>query len=198
MIRDELEELHFITPIANLQSILERGILSHNKAQAIPHESVALQEVQDLRSKKRVPPNNRRLHDFANLYIHARNPMMYRRHDEHKSLCVLKIDTTVLDVPGVIITDGNASSSFVRFAPSPKGLEIVESELAFAIYWTDSDPIQKYRKTFARCAEVLVPDLVSPEFIVGAYVSCDEARVSLGNTIMNPLVIEQNQFLFFA
>ena len=32
MDRDEVKELHFITSIANLDSILMRGILSHNRA----------------------------------------------------------------------------------------------------------------------------------------------------------------------
>jgi ssDNA thymidine ADP-ribosyltransferase, DarT len=52
---DDLEELHFITPIANLPSILQHGILSHDRAEKVPHQSVANMEVQDRRASRRVP-----------------------------------------------------------------------------------------------------------------------------------------------
>lgn len=35
---DELEELHYITPLVNVKSIIERGILSHQKSEKITHE----------------------------------------------------------------------------------------------------------------------------------------------------------------
>jgi hypothetical protein len=47
MQRDEVTELHFITSIENLGSILEWGILSHDRAARINHKSVALEDVQD-------------------------------------------------------------------------------------------------------------------------------------------------------
>ena len=39
---EDVKELHYITPIENLPSILENGILSHKLAGKIPHLSVAL------------------------------------------------------------------------------------------------------------------------------------------------------------
>jgi hypothetical protein len=152
--REELTELHYITPIANVPSILDQGILSHNRAQKVEHESVAMPEIQDLRAKVRVP-GGRPLHDYVNLYIQARNPMMYKRKDYHEKLCILKISTDVLDLPGVVVSDGNASSNYIRFAGAPQGLEIVESELAFAEWWTHPDYFEMCRRRVARCAEVL-------------------------------------------
>lgn len=167
MRREDLHELHYITPIANLPSIRRRGILSHNRAQRVAHQSVAIQEIQDRRAKV-VVPGGKRLHDYVNLYIHARNPMMYKRKQQHMDLCVLRISSEVLDLPGVVISDGNAASAYVRFAPAPAGLAIVDRELAFARYWTDPDPIEWFRRSVARCAEALVPDQLDPRFIQGA------------------------------
>jgi len=82
MTYDELPELHNINVLKNLGSILERGILSYDGARRIKHCSVAMAEIQDIRAKV-VLPNNRKLHAYANLYINARNTMMYKRKDGH-------------------------------------------------------------------------------------------------------------------
>ena len=172
MKRSELQELHYITPIVNVPSIMERGILSHKRAAKIVHESVAMPEIQDRRAKV-VVPRGRPLHEYANLYVCARNVMMYKRKGHHREVCVLKVNTDVLDVPEVVVTDANASGDYVRFAAAPRGLAIVDRELTFAEYWTDPNPILYYQKKAAKCAEVLVPDWVDPRFIAGAYVSCE-------------------------
>ncbi len=178
MKREELEELHYIAPISNVPSMLELGILSHNRAKNVEHESVAMQVIQDRRAKV-VVPGGRRLHDYVNLYIHARNPMMYVRRSKHLSLCVLSIRTDVLHSPRVVVTDRNAAGDYVRFAAAPEGLAIVDRDLAFATYWADPDPVIYLRKKSARCAEVLVPNRVDPSFIVGAYVSRQETHDTL-------------------
>jgi hypothetical protein len=114
MRKEELDELHYITPLANVSSILSRGILSHNLASKVPHESVAMQEVQDRRVNKRVPgAGGRTLHDYANVSICARNPMLFKRRDIHTELCVLRINIAVLDLDGVIVTDRNAAATIV-------------------------------------------------------------------------------------
>ncbi|MEI7898996.1 MAG: DarT ssDNA thymidine ADP-ribosyltransferase family protein, partial [bacterium] len=80
-------ELHNIMPIRNLVSVRLYGILSHNAVAALPHADVSMQEVQDKRDKKTVP-NGLALHDYANLYFCARNPMMFKCKDERQDLCV--------------------------------------------------------------------------------------------------------------
>ena len=57
---------------------------------------------------------------------------------------MLKINTDVLDLPGVVITDGNAASDYVRFVNGSDGLRIVDKELAFADSWTHPDAIEYY------------------------------------------------------
>jgi ssDNA thymidine ADP-ribosyltransferase DarT-like protein len=176
MLRTELTDLHFITPIDNLASILAHGILSHNQMVQRKHVSVAMQAVQDRRAVK-VVPGARRLHDYANLYMCARNPMMFLRRGQHESLCVLSISPAVLDVPGTVITDQNAASDYVRFAASPDGLVHVDHALTFARNWTHpDDQIAEWRHKAAKCAEVLVPDSVQPDYIRSVYVSGDVGR----------------------
>jgi hypothetical protein len=173
--RDELDELHYITPIENLPSIMQHGILSHRKAASLAHRSVAMTEIQKRRAAV-VVPGGRRLHEYANLYVCARNPMMFIRRGRHRTLCVLRIKPSLLDLAGVVVTDGNASSVHVSFRAAPDGLKIVDREMTFADNWRDTDEIQYWRKKTAKCAEVLVPDTMPQKLIVGAYVSCEEAR----------------------
>jgi hypothetical protein len=179
MRRAELSELHFITSIDNLESILERGILSHDKAAKIPHKSVALEDVQDRRRGKRVP-NGDLLHSYANLYMHARNPMMsYLTKNNHSDLVVIRVSTAVLDIDGAVITDGNSASDGTRFFPSPDGLASLDSALVFAKYWTDLVDGAYWpnkEKKRVRNAEVLVPSLVPSTYIGGCYTDTPAKR----------------------
>ena len=190
-----MTELHYIAHMDNVPSILRRGILSYRRASEIPHTSVAMQVVQNRRAEVEVP-GGRMLHDYVNLYICARNPMLYKLQGQHLKLCVLQVSTDVLDLPGVVITDRNASSAYVRFAAAPNGLKIVDRDLTFAEDWQDADQIKYYRKKSAKCAEVLVPDEVPPEYILGAYVSCQQAMDSL-NGLGTGIRVTINGHMFF-
>lgn len=178
MKRAELEELHYITPIVNVPLIITGGILSHNRVEQVQHESIAMQEIQKRRSKV-VVPGGRPLHDYANIYFHARNPMMYVCRENHTSLCVLRISTDVLDLPGAVVTDSNASSDYVRFSGASKGLSIVQSDLVFAENWNYLELYEYYRRKSAKCAEVLVPDKIDPMYLTGIYVSSNEGYSNL-------------------
>ena len=131
MERSELPELYYITLIANVPSILKHGILCHRNAKRIQHVSIAMTEIQGRRAKIRVP-RAQRLHNYVNLYLCARNPMLFKRKHLHMDLCVLRVSTDVLDIPEVVITDGNAASSYTRFWPPSEGLPNVNKELVFA------------------------------------------------------------------
>jgi len=120
MKRNELEELHYITTIRNVPSIMSKGILSHKRVKKINHNSVAMEVIQERREKK-VVPGGRPLHEYVNLYFHPRNPMLYVRQSHHIDLCILRVSTQVLDLPGVVIADSNASSDYARFAPAVRG-----------------------------------------------------------------------------
>jgi len=173
------------------------GILSHNRAKKVPHNSIAMPEIQDRRANT-VVPGGRRLHDYANLYINARNKMLYKRRNQHADLCILCVDVEVLNLPGVVITDRNASScDYVRFSPAPDGLRYIDKELVFARYWTHpGDPIEEMRHGSIICAEVLVPDRVNTKYINGAYVSGEEAKAAFEATGAG-IPVTVNSYLFF-
>jgi hypothetical protein len=194
-----LTDLGYITAIANLGSIREHGILSHARAETVPHVDISMEEIQDRRTGKRVPDARRatplELHDYANLYICPRNPMLRKRQSRHEELCVVRVDPSVVDLDGVVIADGNASSDYTRFGASPSALALVNEEMTFAEYWTDDNRYAYWEKKRRKCAEVLVPDCVDPGFIVGAYVSCESAaRQCEADSVPWPVTIDPHLF----
>jgi hypothetical protein len=196
MKRDEVKELHFITSIENLGSVLARGILSHDGASRVSHKSVALEDVQDRRRGKLVP-NGGRLHGYANLYFHARNPMMYYLVcQDYDDLVVIQVSSAVLDLPDTVLTDGNAASAGTRFYPSPDGLENLDSQLIFARYWADTDYWTHQERKRARNAEVLVPNLVSSNYIRGCYVDTPRKRASCEELDDLPAVTFNREIFF--
>ncbi len=196
MDRTELPELHYITHISNVRSILKYGILSHRQAARYDPVSVAMDEIQARRSV-RIVPQGQPIHHYACLYLHARNPMLRKILSSHEKLTILRVSSDVLDTPGSIIADGNASSDYTRFYPSPDGLESIQSSLVLARYWTSDDPYEYLHKKRSRCAELLVPNSIPPQLIIGAYASCIKAQTSVLHTGF-ALPIDINHDLFFG
>lgn len=194
MRRDEIDSLHFIAPLSNLPSILEHGILSHRAASKHPHVDVSMAEVQDIRASKRIPGAGK-LHDYANLYVHARNPMMFVRRAE--PLCVVKVSLDVVDLPGVIVADGNAASGYTAFRPGSAGIEALDGAIVLAEYWTDNDYYAYLEKKRCRCAEVLVPNRVPPEMILAVVVPSETVRRAVVSDAPG-IVVTVDPHLFFA
>ena len=163
-------ELHSIMPIKNLGTVKSCGILSHNAAAGLPHADVSMAEVQEKRDTVTVP-NGLALHNYANLYFCARNPMMYKRLAETYELSVLRIAIDVFRLDGVVFTDQNAASPYVRFYRVKDGIEGMNFDMIYADDWRHPDDQVKYwRHRSIKCAEVLVPNVVETRFIIGAYV----------------------------
>lgn len=177
MNKSDIKELYFITPIDNIPSIFQHGILSHNKIKAskLSHKSVAHEDVQKRREDKVIPGGKSKLHDYVNLYFNPRNSMMYSRKNLHEELCVLAICVDILTHQGIIIADGNASSNYTRFFEAAEGIKSLDKDSVFTENWWDSDHYEMCRKRRAACAETLVPDQLSPSNIMGIYVSSEEA-----------------------
>ncbi len=191
----DLEELHYITPIANVESIIALGILSNReiRRRKVKEVSVAAEEIQERRAPK-VLPGGKPLHEYVNLYICARNPMMYRRRSKHLEIYVLRLSTNVLNLPNVVIADGNAASDYTAFWSSPSGLAKIDKETVFAEFWTDPDPIVRLHNTRVKCAEVLVPDRVKPDLLFGAYVSSPEVEATLSQGFSSPIIVDSHLF----
>jgi hypothetical protein len=123
--------------------------------------------------------------------------MMYFWKDKHPSLCVLRINPKVMDdADEVFVTDGNAASECTCFWQATQGLEQVNANLVFAEFWTHADEKVEQERKRIKCAEVLVSDIVTPRFILGAYVSCKQGKDTLA--VQAPtLPVEINPHLFF-
>jgi hypothetical protein len=200
MNRDQVTELHYITPIKNILSICRHGVLCHKLSQKHTHASVAMPEIQERRENK-IVPGGKRLHEYANLYFHARNPMLFKRKDQHDQLCVLQIDQRVLDLPEVVITNQNAASGYARFFPSPKGLAQLDYDLVFAENWKHPDDfIREWQHKSIKCAEVLVPGQIATTYIQGGYVSNSTTKATLDQQLLAEgfhLQVSVNAYLFF-
>ncbi|HEX8845156.1 MAG TPA: DUF4433 domain-containing protein [Pyrinomonadaceae bacterium] len=196
MNRSDLTELHYITLIANVTSILQHGILSHTLADELDHYSVAMPEIQERRTNKQIP-GARRLHEYANLYFDAHNPMLSKCRQRNNEICVLRIAPAVLDLAGVIIADRNAASDWVGFWPVTEGLARIGLERVFAKYWTHpDDPYEQMRHKSEKCAEVLVPDCVAAQLVVGAYVANQTALASF-QALNTGLPVQIRSSMFF-
>lgn len=187
-------ELHCIMPIANVQSVLTHGILSYERAEQLTHASVAMQPVQDLRDQKRVP-RGLKLHQYANLYFHARNPMLFLRRGESQGLCVLRVSLDVLATPDVVITDSNAASAYARFL-HPSQWALIDFDDVLADNWTHPDDQRRYYQHKSRkCAEVLVPHRIPPELLLGARVNGPLAMGRLAAVVPDfPVIVDPDMF----
>lgn len=178
MNRADVTELHYITTISNVISILQHGILSNTLAAELPHDSVAMPEIQEIRANKQIP-GARRLHEYANLYVDAHNAMLSKRRRYNSTICVLQVDSRALDLPGVIVTDRNATSGWVSFMTVHEGLAAIDHDRLFARSWKHpEDMYEKMNHKSEKCAEILVPDRVEVRFIMGAYVANQNASAA--------------------
>jgi hypothetical protein len=182
-------------PIANIGSVMTHGVLSYERAAKLPHHSVAMQPVQDKRDQKQVP-GGLKLHQYANLYFHARNPMLFKRQAEAPNLCILRVSIHVLKLEGAVISDQNAASDYVRFL-HPRQWQLLDFDAIYAMDWRHpNDLAAYYRHRSRKCAEVLIPQRVETRFITGAYVVDDEARAGL-SALGFALPATPNPMLFF-
>lgn len=185
-------ELHCIMPIGNVPSVLQHGLLSHEEAAKLKHHTVAMQAIQDLRDVKAVP-GGLKLHQYANMYFHARNPMLSVRRNE--DVCVLRLSTAVFGLKGAVITDQNAASKYVRFY-APSQWRLLDFDDIYARDWTHpDDQIRGWRHKSRKCAETLVPSRVPPALLLGAIVVDAAAAARLNQTGFNlPITIDPDFF----
>lgn len=199
MNRSDVEELYYITHIDNMPSIMQYGILSRNYAfkKGIDFQDISEEGVQDRRLGKKVLGTNRELHDYANLYFDAHNPMLSARRSRNNEICVLRIRHNVIDMQDVIVTDKNAARD-CWFKPVSDGLPLLDKERIYAVMWiyrNPPDPIEEYKHAGEKCAEVLVPCKIDAQYIVGAYVANNNALQQY--QAKTDLTVTINRGLFF-
>lgn len=172
--------LYNIQAIDNIPSIMQRGLLSNERAQRVTHTSIAMNEVQERRDNVKIP-NGLKLHQYANVYFDPHNPMLSARRSQNENICILKIDYRILDIPGVIISDRNASSDYASFYSPEMGMDLIDFDLVYARYWIDEDYFEQMRKKSIKCAEVLVPYVIPYDYVICAAVVNEVAVEKLQN-----------------
>ena len=177
-VRTQRNCLFNITAIENIPSIMQRGILCHHSAMKLPHNSIAMSEVQDRRARVRIP-NGLWLHQYANLYFSCRNPMMYKRKEIAETICVLLVSASVLDIPDCVISDMNAAADLARFYPAAEGVGTLDFEKVFSRYWTHDSDIETRSHRAIKCAEILIPHSIPYSYVESAYVVSKDAQKKL-------------------
>ncbi|MCS7189910.1 MAG: DarT ssDNA thymidine ADP-ribosyltransferase family protein [Bacteroidia bacterium] len=169
--------LFYITAIDNLPSILERGILSRRKVEALSVEHAEIADHIILQQRENISQLCKiDLFRFVNLYFQPRNPMLFRiiKEKGSENICIIQIKSSILDRDDIFIADGNAASPrttlYAKHSLKPselnKIIEQTEKE-----YWSKGD--NSKRKIMAEC---LVPDEVPPSYIHTIFVDSDASR----------------------
>lgn len=179
----DIRNLYYITHINNLPSILEKGILSHERIEQEKVRSTRIYNADIVNSRKeKSTPDQKSLWSYANLYFQPRNPMMYRVVHENgaKDLVVVSVAKEILQTPGVFIADGNAANAPTQFYFPSNGLKILRQQWKIVQneWWNTLDGSK--RKIMAEC---LVPNSVSPEFINSVYVADEKTQSRLSSMV---------------
>jgi hypothetical protein len=194
-----IQGLYYITHIENLPSILERGILSHQRIDALQLDYKAIYDRTIVSNRQtRTTEDGKSLWHYANFYFQPRNPMMYRVKEEisPRSIVVLKLKKTLLNRTDIFLTDGNEASLRTQIArPTPDRLAKI-AQYIDREYWTDTDDAK--RQIMAEC---LVPEMVAPNEIECIYISRNgehqervQAMVDASGLRRVAVVVEPNFF----
>jgi O-acetyl-ADP-ribose deacetylase (regulator of RNase III) len=198
-LRPRIRELYYITHIKNVQSILQRGIFSH---QRIRDEDINYTPIydEDIISRRQSieTPDGRSLWSFANLYFNARNPMLYRVRCEKSvdEIAVLGISQEILNRPDIYVTTGNAACDQSEILPISKTQGVLSKIVKETdrVWWGEADGSK--RKIMAEC---LVPDYIPPQYVKSVYVADRKVRVNIQKDLISPfgLTIITEPGMFF-
>lgn len=120
--------------------------------------------------------------------------MLSRRRSENDRICVLTVTSRILDLDDVIVSDCNAARGWARFSPVDEGLARLDAEMVCDGFWLHDDALEQDRHKGIKCAEVLVPDRVLPEFLTGAYVANREALEAFREVSTLPVRMRADMF----
>lgn len=198
MISPKLTGLFYITHVSNVPSILERGILSHQRVEEDNIDYVRIYDANIVASRRETTtPDGNSLWHFTNLYFQPRNPMLYRvLHEvQPRDIAIISVRPEILDRLDIFISTGNAAHSQSDILPAGEGQRALPSILKDTlpvVYWKEEDGSK--RKIMAEC---LVPTTVSPDLIQTIYVATSAAKSQLEETLKKrglPVIAEPNMF----
>lgn len=88
----------------------------------------------------------------------------------------MKISSQILELPDVVVADRNASSNYVRFLEPQYALDRLDINLIYAEFWNDDNRFEYLKKKSIKCAELLVPYTINPDYIIAAAVKNDNDK----------------------
>lgn len=148
-----IKYLYHMTHIENLNSILTKGLLSHNKAHQgeFIKKDISMQEAQSWRTA---------WHGYVPFYFNPRNTMLYKRQNIQNDVVMLGIDPMLILEEGTLFSDGNVAARATKIYDDLAMLEQLPWGTIKASSWNYPDPEMKQRCKRIMCAEVLVPEQV--------------------------------------
>lgn len=199
MKRPQIKGLYYITHIDNIPSILEKGILSHERIETeeIQYTHIYAEEIVTNRREIQVP-DGRSLWSFANFYFQPRNPMLYRVLHEKSTdeIAIISVRPEILDRADINISTGNAAHSLSEILAAAEGKKAIHQIIKDTInveWWREDDGSK--RKIMAEC---LIPDSLSPNLIQAIYVATHKTkgRVEANLPSSNVSVIPEPKMFF--
>ena len=181
--------------IANLASILKRGLLSRNSVieQGLKFSDPSIQTIQTRRSTLEVYIGGSAIHDYANLLWHPRNAGTFRVIKENGigNVVIAEYDAAVQNLPGTVATHRWAPDVLPYRLPS-QGQILGERKLHSDMYserfpgwdlrsWYSDETdefgnrIKNSLKSSFLQAELLIPKQIPSDYISRLYVGTEEA-----------------------
>lgn len=105
------------------------------------------------------------------LCLRSERDDVLRRAQQPESPSLLRVSPQVLDLPDVVVADGNAArQGMTRFRDAASDVSALDFERVHDEFWTrHGNEAENYEHKRVKQAEVLVPDGIDPRVIVGAY-----------------------------
>lgn len=189
--------LFYITHIDNVPSIISNGIFSHQfiEKNHLKHTPIYDEEIVSNRKNKEVE-KGKSLWNYANLYFQPRNPMLYRVTMEKslESIAVIAVRKSILENPGIYITDGNAASGPTQFY-NGVNFKIIENHIRKMTelqWWSWHDSSKRHIM-----AECLVPEQIPSEYIEAVYVSNPNIAEKLASSLTSSIPVIAEPSMFF-
>ena len=185
-----------------MRSIIENGLLSHNRAhrEGYVTRDISLQEVNDRRGFKNV--YGRPLHGYVPLYFNPRNPMLAYRRAMQDSIAILYLDKSLLFQDEIVIADGNAANNATAFYRGLQNLDKLDWQcINFpGNNWhiiENGRQVTRVENRRKRCAEILIPDMISAQFIEQVAVQTRATLLALDESIRRRIKVVVRPELYF-
>ncbi len=193
--RSVAPSVFYITHRDNLPSILEHGVVSHEKASSLSPANVYDENIVTRRGQKKAPDGNSLWH-FANFYFQPRNPMLYRVYRcEGQDVAVLRLQKMLIK-KAHYVSIGNAAASASHFLDVKEGIAEIESDSMRKILRAGSWGSGEEKRLIM--SELLVPGEAPREYIDTVYVPNEDIAYKTSKQLSRKIHVVPEPNLFFG